>query len=237
VEDSQQKPINLAAMRIKGLRGRKGMIVMTLGTFLCLFQFAAAQEKLGESPDLVLKVNPLSFVVSTFNIQAEKPFNERFSGQLGFQFGSPKVSVYALNLLEPVKYQLIGLTPEMRYYVSFAKKHLPQGAYLGAYLRLQHVRKEYRILAYDPDTFQDRMVDVTVKINAFAGGFVLGYQFVVKRVFYVDVFMGPRYGAAASRLSVGCAGCDGDERNASRPGLDFDGMDLRAGIGIGYGFR
>jgi hypothetical protein len=197
---------------------------------------ASAQPSPTESPKLVLKLNPLSILVSTFNIQAEKPLNERFSGQIGLQIGAPTLQIFAPNLAEPVDYLVLGLTPELRYYISFHKRAVPRGAYLGAYLRMQHVRKQYGILAYDPDYFQNRAVIVTAQINALSGGFLLGYQFLIKNRLALDIFVGPRYGSAASAITIECPGCDGDERTAARAGMEFDGLDLRGGIGIGYAF-
>ena len=198
---------------------------------------AKAQKPISESPGMVLKINPLSLFVSTFNVQMERRLGTRFSGQIGFAVGAPTVAVYSPNLPEPIDYKLIGLTPELRYFLAFQRRQVPHGPYLGTYLRLQHVKKSYGIVAYDPDIFQEVNAEVNVNINSLNVGFVVGYQFFIKKRLAIDLFVGPRYGFAKSVYTMQCAGCDGDESVAQKPGMRFDGLDLRAGVGVGYGFN
>lgn len=207
-------------------------------TLICLGWrlLAHTQGTKPTGPATVLKINPLSLGVATINLQAEHRISQRFSGQLGFQAGRPKVGVFAESLPEPIQYTIIGLTPELRYYLSFQKRAVPRGPYIGTYLRAQSVRMYYGILAYDPDTFQDLNVDVSVRRLAIAGGFLLGYQFLIKQRFALDLFIGPRYGYAKSKYTTTCPTCDGNERMAAKPGMRFDGLDLRAGIAVGYAF-
>lgn len=201
------------------------------------FHSLHAQKPMLESPRTVLKLNPFSLLVATGNFQVEHRLGDRFSAQLGFVIGGPSVSVNAPNLPKPINYTLVGLTPELRYYIAFHKRQVPRGVYLGTYLRLQHVRKRYEVNAYDPDRFQNVTVQADIKINAFGGGFVVGYQFFFKERFGLDLFIGPKYGHALSKYALQCPTCDGDERAVSKPGMTFDGLDLRAGVGFGYGFN
>jgi hypothetical protein len=189
-----------------------------------------------EAPATVLKLNPLSLLVATGNVQIERRLGDRFSGQFGINFGRPKLKVYAPNLLKPVQYTLFTLTPEIRYYISFQKRQVPRGPYLAAYLRFHRVGKQYEIIAYDPDQFQNVLVEAHVRTTAFGGGFLLGYQFFFKDHFGLDLFIGPKYGHANSNYEYECPNCDGDERTAEKPGISYSGLDIRAGVGIGYGF-
>lgn len=196
----------------------------------------APAQKAPSGPANVIKINPLSLGVATLNLQFERRISTRFTGQIGFHIGRPKVGVYAEVLPEPIQYGLIGLTPELRYYLSFQKRAVPRGPYLATYLRFQSVKMTYDILAYDPDDFQDIPVMVTASKRAVAGGFLLGYQFIISEHLGIDIFIGPRYGHARSRYQLSCPTCDGDERMAARPGMRFDGLDLRAGVAVGYAF-
>jgi hypothetical protein len=190
-----------------------------------------------QSPRTILKINPLSIFVTTFNVQVEHRLSTRFSGQVGFAVGGPTVSVYSPNLIEPIDYTLIGITPEIRYYLSFQKREVPRGPYLGTYLRFQKARKSYPVIAYDPDFFQEKETEVTYRIKSAGGGFVLGYQFFIKKRIAVDLFLGPKYSFAKAHFAIECPTCDGDERPALKPGMTFDGLDLRAGLSVGYGFN
>lgn len=229
-----KRPYFVPVFRIRspiGMLSRYGLL--TIGCLLCL-RAPAQSPKSG--PANVIKINPLSLIVATFNVQAERRISTRFSAQIGLQLGRPKLGVFAENLPEPIQYSLLGLTPELRYYLSFQKRAVPRGPYLATFLRLQSVRMRYGILAYDPDEFEDLPVSVIAHKKAIAGGFLLGYQFIVKEHLGIDLFVGPRYGHAASRYEINCPTCDGDERMAAKPGMRFDGLDLRAGVAVGYAF-
>jgi hypothetical protein len=197
---------------------------------------AVAQKPLVESPGTIVKINPMSLFVKTCNLQIEQRLSTRFSAQLGIAFGGPTVNVYSPNLPKPIDYTLVGITPEFRYFLSFQRRQVPRGSYLGAYLRVQRVNKSYEVIAYDPDYFHEVPAEVDIRINSLGGGFVVGYQFFLKKRVAIDIFMGPRYSFAKTQYAIGCPSCDGDELTAQRPGMTFDGLDLRAGVGLGYGF-
>lgn len=209
--------------------------------FLCLLCLSLGKPSLAQGQAAppgknVVKINPLSLVVSTFSIQAERRLGTRFSGLVGGQLGWPKLSIFAPNLIAPIAYRIAGITPELRYYFSFLKRPVPKGPYLGVFLRYQRIRKEYSVTAYDPDRFQDVTVEVLAGIHAVSGGFLLGYQFVVGQHLSLDLFIGPKYGQAYAHYQILCPGCNGNERMAAKPGLQFDGIDIRAGLGVGYAF-
>jgi Protein of unknown function (DUF3575) len=185
---------------------------------------------------MVLKTNPLSFIVEGFNVQVERSFGARFSGQIGLMAASPSLTIHAESLPEPIHYTILGLTPEFRYYFTFLKRPAPRGPYLASYLRLQHVQQRYQILALDPDRGENIPVDAAVTRHVLAGGFLVGCQLLIKRRFSIDGFMGPRYGRSFSNYRYSCQGCNGDERPIAKPGLPFQGIELRAGICIGYAF-
>jgi hypothetical protein len=190
----------------------------------------------GPPPVTVLKTNPFSFIVECFNIQVERSIGSRFSGQVGLMAAGPSLTIHAESLPEPIHYTILGLTPEFRYYFTFLKHPAPRGPYLASYLRLQHVQQRYQILALDPDQGENILVDAAVNRNILAGGFLVGCQLLIKQHFSIDGFMGPRYGRSLSNYRYSCQGCDGDERPIAKPGLPFQGIELRAGICVGYGF-
>lgn len=223
-------PVHRILSHIRRLLGHCLLIISGIGGT----QLPAQNAPTG--PANIVKLNPLSLGVATLNVQYERRISTRFSGQIGFHMGRPKVGVYAEVLPEPIQYGLIGITPELRYYLSFQKRAVPRGPYLAAYLRFQAVKMNYGIMAYDPDDFQDLPVMVTAHKRAVAGGFLLGYQFIISEHLGIDLFIGPRYGHAASKYAVSCPTCDGDERMAAKPGMRFDGLDLRAGVAVGYAF-
>lgn len=211
--------------------GKTTLLILLLS--FCALGIMAQQR---DATPNVIKINPLSLMIGAGNLQFEHKFSKRFSAQMGIMVGAPKLRVFAEKLAQPIGYKVMGITPEIRYYLSFAKRAPPSGVYIGAYLRLQHVSERYNTHVYNPDAFQNVDVAVTISRNVFAGGFLIGYQFLIKEQFALDLFIGPRYGSASSHYILDCAACNGDEKLNAKVGLRFDGMDLRAGIGVGYAF-
>lgn len=182
------------------------------------------------------KLNPLSVFVLTANFQIERQINERFSFQFGAFAGGTSLGVLATELPNGVRYRWWGLTPELRYFISFNRMEVPTGFYVAPFLRLQHANRQFPGEAFDPDTQTNLAGNAILRTNSFGGGFLLGYQFITKTNFVLDLFMGPKYSSANSKVNFECTGCNGNETLNNSPGLKFDGIEPRAGIGLGFAF-
>ena len=183
-----------------------------------------------------VKINPLSLGVLTLNVQGERQLNDRFSAQMGAFLGGTSLSIYADELPEGIKYRWWGLTPELRYFISFNRMDVPKGFYVAPFLRFQRVREAFKGEAHDPDTKLILAGDVDLRRNSIGGGFMLGYQLITARNFVLDLYMGPKYSSANSKIEFSCSTCNGNEVLINQPGLHFDGIEIRAGLSLGFAF-
>lgn len=188
------------------------------------------------TPLNVLKINPLSLAILTFNAKIERCFSERFSGQLGIYLGAPRLKYHADSLPRGIQYVMLGITPELRFHPNFNRRSNPKGLFVAAYCKYAYVKEQYPSFAYDPDSLGTITATAQLRRHVASLGFLLGYQFLFKNRFALDLFIGPQYSASKTARNVACTDCDGDEQLIGRPGLRFDGIEPRAGICIGYAF-
>jgi hypothetical protein len=188
------------------------------------------------STNNLLKINPLSLFISTFNVKLEHRLNTRFSGQLGLHIGSPRLLVGDEALPNGVQYFYAGITPELRYYVAFHRVAQPKGLFVGTYCRYSLVKERYRTMLADPDRDLPTEGIVFLRRHVASLGFLIGYQLLLKDRIGLEIYIGPQYSSAAAKQKLLCSGCDGDEHAIGRPKLKFDGIEPRAGIVIGYAF-
>jgi hypothetical protein len=151
---------------------------------LCV-QPASAQRKaeprkpqrtvVASTPQNVLKINPLSLFTLTTNVSYEGVLNAQMSGQLGFFYTFPSVTI------AHTRFHGFGLTPEFRYY--FAAVEAPKGFYLAPFLRYQRFTLTYD----DPG---NRQYNGEAIFRATGLGATLGGQWVFGNGFSVDAFFG-----------------------------------------------
>jgi hypothetical protein len=139
-------------------------------------------ERIAISPQNVLKINPLSLFTLTTSVFYERIINEQMSGQLGFFYTFPGVTIAHTS------YRGFGLTPEFRYYVF---SEAPNGFYVGPFLRYQRFTLKYQ---EDGNQFDGQSGTFT----AFGGGGLLGYQWVFGKRVSLDAF----FGLAVSGFSI-----------------------------------
>ena len=85
-----------------------------------------------------------------------------------------------------------SLTPEVRYYFNYCACGGPRtGFYAGLYLRMTRLYGDLAINVWDGSEYID--VGAAGRLREYGGGIQLGYQFVFKKRFVVDLmFAGPR---------------------------------------------
>lgn len=206
---------------------------LTLLLALGMHMHAAAQVSGAQT---VIKLNPLSLFVGTANVKVERRLSSRFTAQLGLHIGGSRLKYKADSLPHGIHYFLTGITPEFRYYIAFNRVANPKGLYVGAFCRYVYASERYPSYAQDPDAPAPVRGVALLKRNVVALGFMVGYQWISKQGFTVDVFIGPQYSSSATRRRVICGTCDGNERPIGHPGIQFDGIGPRAGMGLGYAF-
>ena len=199
-------------------------------SLVCLL--LAAQPLMGQK-NLILKCNPLSLGAGTLNIQTERRISTRLTAQIGVFVGT-----FAWNSEEPslgkTRFLWMGFTPEIRFYPAFLEKKPPEGFYISGYLRARYTRTSWNGPVYDRGTDSVVVADNQARIGGFGMGGMVGYQFRIKEKFTLEVFGGPQMMIGRPVFTAECSECDGDERNDFPRKPDFTGLELRAGIALGF---
>jgi hypothetical protein len=164
----------------------------------------------------LIKINFLSPLVKTFNVQYEHALSEKSSVQLGLYYTGAKSGDVTLNG--------IGITPEYRMYFS-SENSAPAGFYLAPFLR-------YQSFTLKADVYNNEGTTVEGKANlsSFRPGLLIGYQWVFSDIVSFEMFLGPSYSFSSYKIKSEY----GDESDFST--TVFDGFGLRTGLTIGIAF-
>lgn len=183
--------------------------------FVLIVLFAAcfsSQQALAQRQHNVVKINPLSLAVSTFNASYERALSRTKSVQFGV--------LYTGVNYENVKYSGIVLTPEVRFYLT--RREGLNTWYLAPFARYQNLE-----LSAD---FRDGST-TEATLNGFGVGAMGGYQWLLGRKdrFCIDVFFGPSYSFAELEIESGL-------NEIPTVASAFEGFGIRTGLGIGLAF-
>jgi hypothetical protein len=163
-----------------------------------------AQDEPNESENKnVIKVNTLALIVATPSIFYERKLSDNLSGQLGVAYLN-----YTLN---STKFSGLILTPELRFYV---KKNAIDGFYLAPYFRYQNFKLE--------------VDNGKATYTNYGGGVSLGRQWIFKKGFTMDLFVGGHYGSGTVKVETGTV----DQFNTN----SFNGFRTRVGFALGFAF-
>jgi len=152
----------------------------------------------------IIKGSPLSLLLLTGSVFYEHKIDDKHFWQLGL--ASVNFNLFGNG------YNGIMITPEYRIYVH---KDALAGLYIGPFLRYQNFKLE---TGY-----------ATGKYSSFGGGVLLGRQWIYKKGFVIDIYVGPIYNA-------GSISNNSETETFHKPGPAFDGLGIRPGIAIGYSF-
>ena len=161
-------------------------------------------------------MNPLSLGVLTFNASYERVVTERISLQLGAFF----TGIRFLG----TSFTGVGITPEVRIYLSNATRGAPEGWYVSPFYRYQTLELSAREAVTNSEA--------SAKVTAVGGGAVAGYQWLLGKADRVslDLFAGPKYDKGNFTF----------EGNASAETFDgienFSGFWIRSGLTLGIAF-
>jgi hypothetical protein len=135
------------------------------------------------TPQNVLKINPLSLFTLTTNVSYERVINSQMSGQLGFFYTFPSVTI------ANTQFRGFGITPEFRYY--FAAIEAPKGFYVASFLRYQRFTLTY-------DNPESSQYNGEAIFRATGVGATVGGQWLFGNGFTVDAF----FGLAANSFNI-----------------------------------
>lgn len=201
----------------------------------CLTSGFAQRSGASRSPSTPFnfKVNLSALLLRNLSIQGEYAFHKNFSVCLGGRWMLPyglssTLGQAGSQLLNP---QITGyaITPELRFYPGKKEKHqAPYGFYLAPYMRYSNFNISAAVpLQPDPTTgFPGTNVDLSLGYTGWAGGIMMGSQWVIDH-FSIDWWiMGLHYGqgtingSASSPLFSGYPGATEDLRNEVQNALD-----------------
>ncbi|MEQ8424466.1 MAG: DUF3575 domain-containing protein [Cyclobacteriaceae bacterium] len=181
-------------------------IFLSKGYFVALF-FAFLLFGVGRvNAQNTLKINILSPIVKTINLQYEKVISTSSSVQLGF--------FYTGYSTGGTSFSGFGLTPEYRFYLSDTEA--PAGVYVAPFIRYQSFNLK-----------EDDISNSEADFTSFGGGLILGKQWVFKEKVVLDIFLGPAYSSGNVKVK---SGTDNFDTGA------FDGFGLRTGVCFGLVF-
>lgn len=253
----------------------KKLYLFTL-SFLSLMIYSAdvqAQATLEDSTRNLVKVNVTALPLRNFSFQYERPVSQKTSVALGIRFmpngGAPLQSVIEGFFDEDdnvgdqvgnLKLSNFAITPEFRYYTG---GEALRGFYVAPFLRYAtysaSLPYEYEY-EHPIDGTVENMIDLDGRIGTFTGGIMIGAQWKLSKLVYLDWWiLGPQYGTASGKID-GRQNLSPEEQAALRDELaeledlplvdvtsevnsegakiDFSGpwAGIRAGLAIGFRF-
>lgn len=189
--------------------------------FLLAAALLAGSASAASAQSTVIKANIFSPLVKTGSFFVEHQTGAHSSVQLGGLFtkwgaGDTNLSGFAL-------------TPEYRLYLS-ANKPALQGFYVGPYVRYQNLTLSSVYEAFD-DNGNLRTDKAEAALNTLGGGVIVGHQWLFKRHFSLDMFLGPSYNGGTIKVKDSSSGT-----NTSFDAGVFNGFGIRSGVTFGLAF-
>ncbi len=126
-----------------------------------------------------IKINILSPIVKTFNVQYEAKVKADASFQLGFFYTGYSSS--------GTDFSGFGVTPEYRMYLGDTEA--PEGVYIAPFVRYQN---------FSLSDFSGKGT-----LSTFGGGLILGKQWLFKDKIVLDLFIGPSYSSGSVKVTSG----------------------------------
>lgn len=192
----------------------KNLIPLALLLLFCTTQQMQAQTSKNDSawsasPNLV-KMNVAALVTKSYSFQYERAVGKRISVALGYRFmpksGIPLKSSFidlvddeqTKTTIDNFKTSNFAITPEVRFYVG---KGVFRGFYLAPYARYAKYNAE------GPFEFEITQLNTTESmffkgdVNTFTGGLMLGAQWKLSKLVYLDWWIvGASYGHSKGGL-------------------------------------
>lgn len=193
----------------------------------------------------MVKLNVTALPLSNFSFQYERPLTNRISAAIGMRLmpkgGLPLKSAIedliddeeAWQHFEKLEIGNFAITPEVRFYTG--KKSL-QGFYIAPFARIASytAAMPYNFEYEHPvDGPQEEIIPLDGKISTFTGGFMLGAQWKLSKLVYLDWWiLGPHYGTSKGDIS-GKMTLSQEEQDGLRDGLgDLDDVPFVEGYEV-----
>lgn len=190
--------------------------------FLLAAALLAGSASAASAQSTVIKANIFSPLVKTGSFFVEHQTGAHSSVQLGGLFTKWGVG-------DNTDISGFALTPEYRLYLSANKPGL-QGFYVGPFMRYQNLTLSslYESLNDSGNLTTEK---AEAALNTLGGGVVVGHQWIFKRHFSLDMFLGPSYNGGSIKVKDSSSGA-----NASFNAGVFNGFGIRSGVTFGIAF-
>jgi len=191
---------------------------LLLSVFMLSSLDSKGQLAASDPEDNLIKVNVTAIPLGNFSFQYERRIGEKSTAALGFRFmpegDLPLKSVFQGLLdeddelrdrMDHFKTGNFAITPEYRYYTG---GEAFRGFYLAPFVRYaQHSASlpydyeyEYPVDETTTETRQ-RTIDLDGQIKTFTGGLMIGAQWKLSKLVYLDWWiLGPQYGVANGKI-------------------------------------
>jgi hypothetical protein len=197
----------------------KKMLPLLLLVLSFSFAHPADAQKGYSFPDSVkYKKNIIRWNLTPFVLWSKKNINlgyervvspyQSFSVNAGY-FELPQFSKNLLDSLEiknSTDRKGWTIAADYRFYFKKRNKHMaPDGLYWGLYASYHHSQFNNKIILLNQDPSVNALFGA--KVNILAAGVELGYQFIIKEKFSIDlIFMGPSVSMYNFNMSLGAEG-------------------------------
>ena len=210
---------------------------LALCTATAFGQTSESTEKI-KSPDgkNLIKVNVTSLFLNNYSFQYERAVGKKISAGLGFRFmpksGMPLKSTIekliddeeTVKQLETFKTSNFALTPEVRFYLG---KSVYRGFYVAPYARIANFKADLPSFSYTFEgtangqtVTQTETIPLSGNLNTVTGGLMLGAQWKLSRLLYLDWWIiGAQYGTANGNIK-GSKTLSNEEQQALREELE-----------------
>jgi hypothetical protein len=155
--------------------------MMRISVLLCLLMAILFTTRAFAQKQVALKFNITSPIAKTFNVAGEWAFTDRWSGQVVY-FRTSDFTVRGHV------FSGSGFTPEARFHL---KPQRLKGFFVGPYVRFRKL------------TWEIPSKSASADFTSWSGGFVAGYQAVIKDLLIIDLFIGPSFGNHSIKVTSG----------------------------------
>lgn len=179
--------------------------LLIAGMFLALLSTANLNAQKS-----VIKLNLLSPIFRTANLQFEHAISPKGSLQLGVYYTGIKIS--------STGFSGFGITPEYRFYPG--ADGAPKGFFLAPFFRYQSFSLKVASASAG--------VDSEATLTSLRPGLCIGYQLIFGDRVSCEFFIGPSYSSTDLKVKTGS---ESDFSLGS-----FDGFGIRSGLTLGFAF-
>ena len=196
------------------------------------------KESASNNPSLglnLVKVNLTAIPLGNFSFQYERAISKKISAGIGLRI-MPKSKLPLSSLIkdvinddeawrhfESLKISNFAVTPEVRFYMG---KSAFRGFYIAPFARIAGYTVQMPF-EFEYEHPQDGTIEETIplegRISTFTGGFMLGAQWKLSKLIYLDWWiLGPHYGTSNGHIT-GTKSLTSDEQAGLRDALsDLD---------------